>query len=157
MAKYVTNKNVNSRYRKMALVQKIQIMEFVQIHDFAALLFTLCVLQNGTINFSCCMYYVISLTFDNQLYHVLFWFSWYNVRNTAVESPSHTIFTTYLIFSFLSMFIGPNYVVCPIDHAISPSKRNYLKLYGVQYERKSVIQFLIIIIIVTMPHHGYLS
>ena len=104
-----------------------------------------------------CIYYVVSLTFDNQLYHVLFWFSWYNVRNTAVESPSHTIFTTYLIFSFLSMFIGPNYVVCPIDHAISPSKRNYLKLYGVQYERKSVIQFLIIIIIVTMPHHGYLS
>ena len=56
MAKYVTNKNVNSRYRKMALVQKIQIMEFVQIHDFAALLFTLCVLQNGTINFSYCIY-----------------------------------------------------------------------------------------------------
>ena len=101
--------------------------------------------------------YVVSWTFDNQLHHVLFWFSWYNVRNTAVESPSHTIFTTYLIFSFLSMFIGPNYVVCPIDHAISPSKRNYLKLYSVQYERKSVIQFLIIIIIVTMPHHGYLS
>ena len=152
MAKYVTNKNVNSRYRKMALVQKLQIMEFVQIHDFAAVFFTLCVLQNSTINF-----YVVSLIFDNQLYHILFWSSWYNVRNTAVESPSHTIFTTYLIFSFLSMFIGPNYVVCPIDHAISPSKRNYLKLYGVQYERKSVIQFLIIIIIVTMPHHGYLS
>ena len=152
MAKYVTNKNVNSRYRKMALVQKLQIMEFVQIHDFAAVFFTLCVLQNSTINF-----YVVSLIFDNQLYHILFWVSWYNVRNTAVESPSHTIFTTYLIFSFLSMFIGPNYVVCPIDHAISPSKRNYLKLYGVQYERKSVIQFLIIIIIVTMPHHGYLS
>ena len=49
MAKYVTNKNVNSRYRKMALVQKLQIMEFVQIHDFAAVLFALCVLQNGTI------------------------------------------------------------------------------------------------------------
>ena len=59
----------------MALVQKLQIMEFVQIHDFVALLFTLCVLQNGTINFSYCMYYVVSLTFDNQLYHVLFWFS----------------------------------------------------------------------------------
>ena len=109
------------------------------------------------VSFKTVLYYVVSLIFDNQLYHILFWSSWYNVRNTAVESPSHTIFTTYLIFSFLSMFIGPNYVVCPIDHAISPSKRNYLKLYGVQYERKSVIQFLIIIIIVTMPHHGYLS
>ena len=74
MAKYVTNKNVDSRCRKMALVQKIQIMEFVQIQDFAALLFTFCVLRNGIIHFC---YYVVSLAFDNQLH--IFYFGFHDI------------------------------------------------------------------------------